>query len=664
MGPRSPSLAGTTENSRTSPPPDRTASSDTSRAQRLRRPRPPLAERTLPRIWEDDFRELDPDLAPPSPTLPWPLVKNIPEVYDVFGAEYVAIMRARHPDLYYDPQIHRGHDHDLQSENDSESDGAAAVPGPLDAARAKPARTPASSSDGRQGQERPGARHRGEGTDGKAVVAASLSGKAQPALPRHPQEGRRSNATASAAGGVRNGGIGAKARPEQHQMAAPASTSASTSTSTSRRPSNSLQTPRLIVKLRYGRAKARQVRTILAGLPVVAARKRPISLVPDTRAKRSPSTTGATGLASSARRAGTPTRSSVSSTTGAAGVRSGITSGARSTASRNVSNSSAASDSSVMKRSASSPQGRRSSRSRPGNAAASSTSEAASVQDDAATTQQWEAESLHFWQLARELRQDCRQCPDEAFAVVLGLESLLASAMYCTIQEKLQQQQGAMTNPDLWEKNFLSLWREIRAKALKHETLQGLRLMLGAIVLGVVHEREMENAVEEGRQDPRLGRSNANGPDGNGSGNAEASRNGNGNGTGHRNGNGDGNQSDHSESSILEAEAKADRYYQTCDKALATYRRARQLWCMSEELLPRQEMEENFPDTWSKCHARTARQHKSKLTAPESYDWDDLVPISLVSTPLETVRFVYACLSEWAGEHQPTWKGQLHRKSG
>ena len=86
----------------------------------------------------------------------------------------------------------------------------------------------------------------------------------------------------------------------------------------------------------------------------------------------------------------------------------------------------------------------------------------------------------------------------------------------------------------------------------------------------------------------------------------------------------------------------------------------RKYWIDGLALLSADKLQKEFPETWKKSRrAGPLAKKEGERLVPGQYKGEYHLPLSSVSTPIETVRATAAILGEWTKKEGVPWKGLL-----
>ncbi|EEH43256.1 uncharacterized protein PADG_08076 [Paracoccidioides brasiliensis Pb18] len=251
---------------------------------------------------------------------------------------------------------------------------------------------------------------------------------------------------------------------------------------------------------------------------------------------------------------------------------------------------------------------------------------------DSPEYRQWRDEFLKYISLGRELKHASQRYTgpqatdvDEKLGAAIAVESVLCFILAFILEDQAKALCQRVGDSAGW-RSIVAYWNAVKHITAPYPHLHGLCAFLGAVSHDAIHAFDLErllnfNIPSENSPVPTP--------------------------------NSDGNTINSEDSKKSQREFKELR-----TRLFDSHKEAKRLWLegmceLSEEVLSRQ-----YPTTWSKRSKNFLVRGREKLL-PEEYSGEYFLPLGHATTPVEVVRFGLALLTEWTEREGVRWKGRL-----
>ncbi|KAK2787445.1 hypothetical protein FQN53_005182 [Emmonsiellopsis sp. PD_33] len=245
---------------------------------------------------------------------------------------------------------------------------------------------------------------------------------------------------------------------------------------------------------------------------------------------------------------------------------------------------------------------------------------------------QWRDEFQKYVNLGRELKHTSQRYTgpqateiDDKLGAAIAIEAVLCFILAFILEDKQKALSRRVGDSTGWQ-SIVAYWNAVKHITAPYPHLHGLCLLLGAISRNAIHGLDLERLSvialpSEYSPAPTPGS--------------------------------DGN-------TVTSEETKKHQkeFLDLRTRLVESYREANRLWLegtreLSDEVLSRQ-----YPVTWSKRSRNFSQRGREKLQLGE-YSGEYFLPLGAPTTPLEAVRFGWSFLSEWTEKEGVRWKGRL-----
>ncbi|KAI9671144.1 MAG: hypothetical protein M1817_003651 [Caeruleum heppii] len=203
---------------------------------------------------------------------------------------------------------------------------------------------------------------------------------------------------------------------------------------------------------------------------------------------------------------------------------------------------------------------------------------------------------------------------------VLAIESVLCYIVAFSANDEMRRIQHANVQASDW-RSLLGLWKFAERMSRSFRHIHGVCLQVGAVIHEIIHGLDMERL----QHDPLPAAALA-------------------------------------ESATPEAVAKAaayeTQYLDWRERMGETSRERRPLWTTGTRDLSVEDLQTQFPRTWSK-RLKVPLAHVPERLGPGKYDGDFYLPLSGITTGVEAVRATMTLMREWTKKEDVKWETSL-----
>ncbi|KAJ5693320.1 hypothetical protein N7462_002743 [Penicillium macrosclerotiorum] len=243
----------------------------------------------------------------------------------------------------------------------------------------------------------------------------------------------------------------------------------------------------------------------------------------------------------------------------------------------------------------------------------------------------WREEFQKFGSLGRELKHAADRAnngatvPDEKLAVVTAIEAILCFILAFVADDQSKVIARQVGDSSTW-RSILAYWLVVRKNSMPYPALHSLCQILGAVSYDAIHALDLERLAASpipGEHTPVP----TPGSDGN---------------------------------TVLSDENKKSRkeFLELKNRLPECYKESHKLWLDGSRGLAEDVLSCDFPITWSRRSRHYKERGKATLK-PGEYAGDFFLPLGGVTPPIEVVRFGCALLKEWCAQEGVEWNGRI-----
>ncbi|KAL2809515.1 hypothetical protein BJX63DRAFT_353259 [Aspergillus granulosus] len=244
----------------------------------------------------------------------------------------------------------------------------------------------------------------------------------------------------------------------------------------------------------------------------------------------------------------------------------------------------------------------------------------------------WKDEYQKYGNLGRELKhaadrhtaKDKVTSTDEKLAAATAIEAILCFILAFVADDQSKALSRQIGDSSTWL-SILAYWRVVKKHSFPFPPLYSLSLILGAVSYDAIHALDLERLAVTplpGEHTPV--------PTPGSDGHTVTS------------------DEKRTLKDFLELKTRLPEFYKESQRLWLDGSRG-----LSEDILAR-----DFPETWSK-RARTYSEQGKKKLKPGDYSGEIYLPLGKTSTPLEIIRFSCVLLREWCSQENIDWRGKL-----
>ena len=245
----------------------------------------------------------------------------------------------------------------------------------------------------------------------------------------------------------------------------------------------------------------------------------------------------------------------------------------------------------------------------------------------------WRDESHKYGNLGRELKHAAERHTakervaeaDEKLAAVTAIEAILCFILAFTAddQSKSLARQGGDSSTWL---SIIAYWRVVKKNCMPYRELYSLCLILGAVSYEVIHALDLEQLAACAFPGDRTMAPAPGSVD----------------------------------NTVVTDDGKKTQkeFAELKERLPECYNKSRKLWIEGSRGLSEDVLTRKFPVTWSKRSTDYSNYGNTHLRVGH-YSGEYFLPLGKISTPVEVVRFSWSILNEWCAKERVTWDGLL-----
>ncbi|PGH29600.1 hypothetical protein GX50_07656 [[Emmonsia] crescens] len=251
---------------------------------------------------------------------------------------------------------------------------------------------------------------------------------------------------------------------------------------------------------------------------------------------------------------------------------------------------------------------------------------------DAAESRSWFEESQKYFNLGRELKHSSQRYTgpdvDNKLGAAIAVEAVLCFILAFILDDRYKTLNRRVGDSSAWL-SIVPYWKVVKNITDPYPHLHALCSLLGAVFHEVIHSLDLERLAtttipSEHSPAPTPG------SDGNTITSEESKK-----------------QQQHRDFIVLRK------------RLVDSHKDAKSLWLeasrkLSEEVLTRQ-----YPGTWSKRSINFSERGRERSLVLGEYSGEYFLPLDRTATPLEAIRFGWMFLTEWTEKEGVRWKGRL-----
>ncbi|OAX77894.1 hypothetical protein ACJ72_07802 [Emergomyces africanus] len=254
---------------------------------------------------------------------------------------------------------------------------------------------------------------------------------------------------------------------------------------------------------------------------------------------------------------------------------------------------------------------------------------------DTAESRSWLEESQKYFNLGRELKHSSQRYSgsqatdvDSKLSAAIAVEAVLCFILAFILDDRYKTLNRRVGDSSGWL-SIVPYWRVVKNNTEAYPHLQALCSLLGAVFHEVIHGLDLERLAITAIPSERSPAPTP-GSDGNGITSEENRK-----------------QQQHRD------------FIDLRKRLVESYRDAKSLWLDGSRKLSEDVLTRRYPATWSKRSTNFSERGRERSVVLGEYSGEYFLPLDRTSTPLEAIRFGWMFLTEWTEKEGVKWKGRL-----
>ncbi|EER37240.1 conserved hypothetical protein [Histoplasma capsulatum var. duboisii H88] len=254
---------------------------------------------------------------------------------------------------------------------------------------------------------------------------------------------------------------------------------------------------------------------------------------------------------------------------------------------------------------------------------------------DTAESRPWFEESQKYFNLGRELKHSSRRYAgpqatdsEEKLGAAIAVEAVLCFILAFILDDRYKSLNRRLGDSSGWL-SIVPYWNMVKSNIDKYPHLHALCSLLGAIFHEVIHGLDLERLAITA-----IPSENSPGPTPNNDGNTVT----------------------------LEESKKQQQHRDFLElrkRLVDSHRDARSLWLEGSRKLSEEVLTREYPETWSKRSMSFSERGRERSLELGGYSGEYFLPLDRTATPLEAIRFGWMFLTEWTEKEGVRWEGRL-----